>query len=102
MNNLDGISESKNKKENSPFLWKGNFDEIDLNIQIHFTDKYNFYGKLLRESASISHLNYSSNNPNHLETSLLSASYQKANSEEEIYQKVGSNFIPAFQRNGLE
>ncbi|WP_338812215.1 helix-hairpin-helix domain-containing protein [Bernardetia sp. Wsw4-3y2] len=99
LNNLDGIS--FDAKNSSPFLWKGNFDEIDLNLEIHLTEKENYYGKLLRESSSLSHLNYSSNNPNHLESSLLSASYQKANSEEEIYQKVGSKFIPYPLRNGL-
>ncbi|WP_375562697.1 PHP domain-containing protein [Bernardetia sp. OM2101] len=99
LNNLDGIS--FDAKNSSPFLWKGNFDEIDLNLEIHITDKENFYGKLLRETSTLSHLHYSSNNPNHLESSLLSASYQKANSEEEIYQKVGSKFIPYPQRNGL-
>ncbi|WP_338792920.1 PHP domain-containing protein [Bernardetia sp. MNP-M8] len=99
LNNLDGIS--FDAKNSSPFLWKGNFDEIDLNLEIHLTEKENYYGKLLRESSSLSHLNYSSNNPNHLESSLLSASYQKANSEEEIYQKIGSKFIPYPLRNGL-
>jgi DNA polymerase (family 10) len=102
LTNLDGISQNKeHKKASSPFLWKGTFDEIDLNIEIHLTEKENYYGKLLRESSTLSHLNYSSNNPNHLESSLLSASYQKANSEEEIYQKVGSKFIPAPLRNGF-
>ena len=103
LSNLDGISQPKEyKKQSSPFLWKGIFDEIELNTEIFITEKENFYGKLLRESATISHLNHSSNNLNHVETSLLSASYQKANSEEEIYQKVGSKYIPAFMRNGLK
>jgi DNA polymerase (family 10) len=99
LNNLDGIS--FDAKNSSPFLWEGTFDEIDLSLEIHITEKEYFYGKLLRESSSLSHLNYSSNNPNHLEASLLSASYQKANSEEEIYQKVGSKSIPAPLRNGI-
>ncbi len=99
LNNLDGIS--CDTKNSSPFLWRGNFDEIDLKLEIHFTENENFYGKLLRESSSLSHLDYSSNNPNHLESSLLSASYQKASSEEEIYQKIGCNFIPAPLRNNL-
>ena len=94
LNNLDGISfEVKNS---SPFFWKGTFDEIDLQLEIHITEKENFYGKLLRESSAISHLHYSTINS----TSLLEQSYQKANSEEEIYQKIGSKFIPYPLRNG--
>lgn len=102
LDNLDGISQSKeNKKESSPFLWKGVFDEIDLNIEIFLAEKENFYGKLLRESSAISHLNHSVPTLDNSITSLLSVSYQKANSEEEIYQKIGSKFIPAPLRNGL-
>ncbi|PIY07872.1 MAG: DNA polymerase/3'-5' exonuclease PolX [Flexibacter sp. CG_4_10_14_3_um_filter_32_15] len=99
LNNLDGIS--FDAKNSSPFLWKGTFDEIDLKLEIHLTEKENYYGKLLRESSTLSHLNYSTNNPNHLDASLLAVSYQNANSEEEIYQKIGSKFIPYPQRNGL-
>jgi DNA polymerase (family 10) len=102
LNNLDGISQSKeHKKQSSPFLWKGIFDEIELNIEIHSTDKENFYGKLLRESSTLSHLNHSVPTLDNSVTSLLSVSYQKANSEEEIYQKIGSSFIPSPMRNGL-
>lgn len=99
LNNLDGIS--FDAKNSSPFFWKGTFDDIDLKLEIHFTEKENFYGKLLRESSTLSHLNYFSTNPNHLESSLLSASYQKASSEEDIYQKIGSKFIPSPLRNNL-
>lgn len=102
LNNLDGISQSKeNKKQSSPFFWKGTFDEIDLNIEIHVTEKENFYGKLLRESSSLSHLNHCVATLDNSVSSLLSVSYQKANSEEEIYQKIGSKLIPAPLRNGF-
>lgn len=102
LNNLDGISQSKDdKKQSSPFFWKGTFDEIDLNIEIHLTEKENFYGKLLRESSSLSHLNHSVATLDNSVASLLSVSYQKANSEEEIYQKIGSKLIPAPLRNGF-
>ncbi|WP_291723065.1 DNA polymerase/3'-5' exonuclease PolX [Bernardetia sp.] len=100
LNDLDGISQDK--KQSSPFLWKGNFDEVDLNIEIHFTDKESFYGKLLRESASTSHLNYAEKNAVNEEVSLLEYSYQKSESEEEIYKKIGAKFIPAPLRNGRE
>ncbi|WP_338768397.1 PHP domain-containing protein [Bernardetia sp. ABR2-2B] len=98
LNNLDGIS--FDGKNSSPFLWKGNFDEIDLNLEIHITEKESFYGKLLRETAAISHLEYSQKNGLNEEVSLLEYSYQKADSEEDIYKKIGTSYIPAPLRNG--
>lgn len=95
---LDGLSSiSKNERSSGPFTWRGAFQELPLNLEIHLTGKKGFHNLLMKHTGSVKHL---STVVAEDKTLYQLISEQIFESEEAVYGSAGLQYIEPEMREG--
>ncbi|MEM6298961.1 MAG: PHP domain-containing protein, partial [Bacteroidota bacterium] len=94
LNELDDLS--ADPQASSPFVWRGNFDENQLQVIIRMVSPATFSREQLLHSGAEAHFRHSVDG----KTLFKLARTEKFNSEEEFYEKVGWKVIPSPMREG--
>jgi DNA polymerase (family 10) len=97
-NTISGITYLvQNEKSSSPFVWRGNVQEVAVAVEIVAVSPERTVSELFLETADGEHLGYT----NAAGTSIWrQAYYEAAESEEAIYEKAGLPFIVPEMREG--
>ncbi|MEO6282479.1 MAG: PHP domain-containing protein [Dyadobacter sp.] len=87
----------QDEKQSSPFVWRGNVQEVAVAIEIVAVKPERLVNELFLETADVEHLGYSTESGS---TIWQQAYYQTAESEEAIYEKAGLPYIVPEMREG--
>ncbi|TLV03777.1 PHP domain-containing protein [Dyadobacter luticola] len=87
----------QNEKQSSPFVWRGNVQDVAVSIEIVAVSPERTVSELFLETADGEHLGYAGTNGS---TIWRNAYYENAESEEAIYQKAGLPYIVPEMREG--
>ena len=95
LDNLPSIS--KNEQSSGPFTWRGNFNELPLELEIHLTDKKRFPNLLIKHTGSAKHLSTVVSEDKTLYQLISEKTYE---SEAEVYTSAGLAYIEPEMREG--
>lgn len=87
----------QNEKQSSPFVWRGNLQEVAVAIEIVAVSPERTVNELFLETADVEHLGYPTTSGS---TIWRQAYYENADNEEAIYQKAGLPYIVPEMREG--
>ncbi|WAC12753.1 DNA polymerase/3'-5' exonuclease PolX [Dyadobacter pollutisoli] len=87
----------QDEKQSSPFIWRGNVQEVAVAIEIVAVKPERLVNELFLETADVEHLGYSTASG---ATIWRQAYYEEAENEEAIYQKAGLPYIVPEMREG--
>jgi DNA polymerase (family 10) len=87
----------QDEKQSSPFVWRGNVQEVAVAIEIVAVKPERLVNELFLETADVEHLGYATESG---ATIWQQAYYQTAENEEAIYEKAGLPFIVPEMREG--
>jgi DNA polymerase (family 10) len=87
----------QDEKQSSPFVWRGNVQEVAVAIEIVAVKPERLVNELFLETADVEHLGYATESG---ATIWQQAYYQTAENEEAIYEKAGLPYIVPEMREG--
>ncbi|MCE6991763.1 DNA polymerase/3'-5' exonuclease PolX [Dyadobacter sp. CY323] len=87
----------QNEKQSSPFVWRGNVQDVAVSIEIVAVSPERTVNELFLETADVEHLGYPTSNGS---TIWRQAYYENADSEAAIYEKAGLPYIVPEMREG--
>lgn len=90
----------KNKKTSTPFVWRGWFDENEIPIELHFTEKSTSVKEAIFQTSTEKHLQ-KQNNEGDTFFSFLTKNPHAFLKEEEAYTSFGIPYIIPPMREGL-
>ena len=95
---LDGLpSISKNSKTSGPFSWRGKFNDLALDLEVHITETKGFYNSLAKHTGSVRHLSTVVLEDKTLFQLISEGTFE---SEADIYKLAGLPYIEPEMREG--